>query len=47
MNSILKSTKYLQLCINITSIEHLDEGLENAKHGILKFCTSPKANRFI
>ena len=45
MNSILKSTKYLQLCINITSIEHLDEGQQNAKHyGMLKFCMSPKVN---
>ena len=45
MNSILKLTKYLQLCINITNIEHLNKGLENLKYyGILKFYTSPEVN---
>ena len=38
-------TGYLHLCINLLSIENLDEGLENAKYyGILKFFMSSKFN---
>ena len=42
MDSILKSTEYLQSCINIISIVHLNKGLENIKYyGFLKFYMSP------
>ena len=38
MNSILKSTKYFQSCINIISIENLNKHLEDIKYyGILNF----------
>ena len=32
MNTVLESTKYLQLCINIIINEQLKEGLENLKY---------------